>query len=60
MSRDAVHANAPPNKLIFPLNFRPLVGGWNLLYLHPGPLTGNAGAGEAQDGRQPRQGPLSC
>lgn len=37
MSRDAVHADAPANRLIFPLNFRPLVAGWNLLYLRPGP-----------------------
>jgi mono/diheme cytochrome c family protein len=37
MSRDPVRATAPANKLIFPLNFRPLIAGWNLLYLHPGP-----------------------
>jgi mono/diheme cytochrome c family protein len=37
MSRDAVQASAPANKLIFPLNFRPLLAGWNFLYLHPGP-----------------------
>ncbi|HEY3598634.1 MAG TPA: cytochrome c [Paraburkholderia sp.] len=33
MSRDPVHATAPADKLVFPLNFRPLVAGWNLLYL---------------------------
>lgn len=37
MSRDPVRATAPSNRLIFPLNFRPLIAGWNLLYLHPGP-----------------------
>jgi mono/diheme cytochrome c family protein len=36
MSRDPVHAVAPANELVFPLNFRPLVAGWNLLFL-PGP-----------------------
>ena len=35
MSRDAVQAVAPANHLIFPLNFRPLIAVWNLLYLHP-------------------------
>lgn len=34
MSRTPVRANAPANKLIFPLNFRPLLAVWNLLYLH--------------------------
>ena len=33
MSRDPIHATAPHNKLIFPLNFRPLVAFWNLLFL---------------------------
>ncbi|WP_438392297.1 c-type cytochrome [Caballeronia sp. DA-9] len=34
MSRTPVQATAPANKLIFPLNFRPLLAVWNLLYLH--------------------------
>jgi mono/diheme cytochrome c family protein len=34
MSRDPVHASPPPNKLVFPLNFRPIIAGWNLLFLH--------------------------
>jgi mono/diheme cytochrome c family protein len=38
MTRDPVVATAPANQLAFPLQFRPLVAGWNLLYLEPGPL----------------------
>jgi mono/diheme cytochrome c family protein len=37
MTRPAVHANAPPNRLPFPLNQRFVLAGWNLLYLSPGP-----------------------
>lgn len=36
MSRNAVQASAPANDLMFPFNFRPLVAGWNLLFLHAG------------------------
>jgi len=36
MSRDPVKASAPDNKLIFPLNFRPLVAFWNVMFLRPG------------------------
>ncbi|MEB0078295.1 cytochrome c [Pseudomonas sp. CCI3.2] len=36
MSRPPVHAIAPDNHLIFALNIRPLLAGWNLLFLHPG------------------------
>jgi mono/diheme cytochrome c family protein len=38
MSRTAVHAPAKANDLTFPLSFRPLVAGWNLLFLEPGAL----------------------
>ena len=38
MTRDPVQAKAPANRLMFPLQFRPLVAGWNMLYLHKGPL----------------------
>lgn len=38
MARTPVHAPAVPNELVFPLNFRPLVAGWNLLFLDEGPL----------------------
>jgi mono/diheme cytochrome c family protein len=34
MSRTPVEATAPANQLIFPLNIRPLLLGWNLLFLH--------------------------
>ena len=37
MRRDPVKAAAPPNDLIFPLNFRPLVAFWNVLFLRTGP-----------------------
>jgi mono/diheme cytochrome c family protein len=33
MTRDPVHATAPPNQLPFPLTFRALLAGWNLLFL---------------------------
>ncbi|MFL9919601.1 cytochrome c [Paraburkholderia fungorum] len=52
MSRDPVRATAPSNKLIFPLNFRPLIAGWNLLYLHPGP--------EALDSPDSPAGPIGA
>ncbi|WP_321869268.1 c-type cytochrome [Paraburkholderia tropica] len=38
MSREPVKATAPANALVFPLNFRPLVAFWNVLFLRPGPL----------------------
>lgn len=37
MTRTPVHAVAPHNQLMFPLQFRPLLAGWNLLFLHEGP-----------------------
>ena len=37
MTRPALHADAPPNRLPFPLNQRFVLKGWNLLYLRPGP-----------------------
>jgi mono/diheme cytochrome c family protein len=37
MSREPVQAKTPSNRLAFPLNFRPLVAGWNMLYLRRGP-----------------------
>ena len=36
MTRAPVHAPSPPNLLPFPLNWRPILAGWDLLYLHPG------------------------
>jgi mono/diheme cytochrome c family protein len=37
-----VKANAPANELIFPLNFRPLLAFWNILFLRPGPEAADA------------------
>ncbi|HWI78832.1 MAG TPA: cytochrome c [Ramlibacter sp.] len=42
MTRDPVQAKAPANRLMFPLQFRPLVAGWNMLYLNKGPLAQQA------------------
>jgi mono/diheme cytochrome c family protein len=42
MSREPVVASAPANQLIFPLNFRPLVAFWNVLFLRPGPRDADA------------------
>ncbi len=42
MTRTPVAAKAPGNDLIFPLGFRPLLAGWNLLYLRPGPESDDA------------------
>jgi mono/diheme cytochrome c family protein len=36
MTREPVAATAPANKLPFPLNLRPLLAGWNLLFLRTG------------------------
>lgn len=36
MTREPVHAPAPANKLIFPLNFRPPVAFWKMLFLRKG------------------------
>lgn len=42
MTREPVNATAPANELIFPLNFRPLLAFWNILFLHPGERAANA------------------
>jgi mono/diheme cytochrome c family protein len=39
MSGPAVHSPAMPNQMKFPMNIRPLVAFWNLLFLHTDPLT---------------------
>jgi mono/diheme cytochrome c family protein len=36
MTRDPVRQESPPNDLRFPLNFRPVIAGWKLLYLQNG------------------------
>jgi mono/diheme cytochrome c family protein len=38
MTRTPAQAHAPANHLRFPLQFRPVVAGWNLLYLKRGPV----------------------
>lgn len=35
MTREPVSSRAPENELRFPLNERPLIAGWKLLFLHP-------------------------
>jgi mono/diheme cytochrome c family protein len=37
MTREPADAVPPPNRLVFPLQFRPLLAGWNLLFLDVGP-----------------------
>ncbi|CAM3713804.1 Cytochrome c domain-containing protein [Bordetella sputigena] len=61
MTRTPVRAPAADNKLIFPLGFRPLIAGWNLLYLHPGPLPEDAShSAEWLRGRYLVEGPGHC
>jgi mono/diheme cytochrome c family protein len=38
MTRRPVHLEAPANRLIPPLGFRPLLAGWKMLFLHGGPV----------------------
>lgn len=38
MSVDPITYTAPQNHMVFPMNFRPLVSFWNLLFLHGDPL----------------------
>jgi mono/diheme cytochrome c family protein len=47
MSRDPVPAQIPANELRFPLNLRPLVAGWKLLFFRPGSYRPEAGQSEA-------------
>ncbi len=42
MTRPAAHAEPPPNKLMFPLGFRPLLAGWKLLFLRENAFVPNA------------------
>jgi mono/diheme cytochrome c family protein len=51
MTRDPAPAPVPQNQLRFPFQFRPLVAGWNMLYLDPGPVPPRtAGGAEWQRG----------
>jgi mono/diheme cytochrome c family protein len=49
MTRTPVRTNTPANRLTFPLQFRPLMAGWNLLFLDKGPRP-QVAAGEAGRG----------
>jgi len=39
MTREPVEARPPPNRLTFPVNFRPLLAMWKSLYFEPGRFT---------------------
>ena len=67
MARTPVHAPAKTNELTFPLNFRPLVAGWNFLFLDEGPLPSATPPQSAQSqsdawlrGRYLVEGPGHC
>ncbi len=47
MTRRAVAQTPPPNRLVFSLGFRPILAGWNLLFLHETPFTPSANQSEA-------------
>ncbi|HEY2863919.1 MAG TPA: cytochrome c [Casimicrobiaceae bacterium] len=36
MTREPVHALVPANRLVFPMNFRPLLSAWKTMFLHAG------------------------
>jgi mono/diheme cytochrome c family protein len=62
MARTPVQAPAKANQLTFPLGFRPLVAGWNLLFLQKGPLPAPATA-QSEDwlrGRYLVEGAAHC
>jgi mono/diheme cytochrome c family protein len=61
MTRPAVQARAPANDLKWPLDFRPLVAGWNLLYLKKGPMADQPGqTAEWNRGRNLVEGLAHC
>lgn len=61
MTRQAVRQEATPNELMFPLNFRPMVAFWNLLFLRPGELKPDpAMSAEWNLGRALVEGPGHC
>ncbi len=61
MSGPAVDSPAMQNNMNFPMNIRPLVSFWNLLFLHAKPLTPVARQSEAWNrGRYLVQGPGHC
>ncbi|WP_063840160.1 cytochrome c [Bradyrhizobium sp. LTSP885] len=42
MTRQPVHASPPANRLSFPLNYRPMIAGWKLLYFRGGDVDSDA------------------
>jgi mono/diheme cytochrome c family protein len=61
MTRPAVQARAPANRLKEPFGFRPLLAGWNLLFLHKGPLVDDPGqSAEWNRGRALAEGLAHC
>jgi len=61
LTRSAVSARAPANSLKWPLGFRPLIAGWNLLYLKKGPLADQPGqSAEWNRGRNLVEGLAHC
>ncbi len=61
MTRPAMQARAPANRLKEPFGFRPLIAGWNLLFLRKGPLTEDAGeSAEWNRGRALAEGLAHC
>ncbi|MBW6424629.1 c-type cytochrome [Rhizobium sp. XQZ8] len=47
MTRTPVKATAPKNELIFPLQFRPLLVGWNMLFFREGVMQPDSSQSEA-------------
>ncbi len=61
MTRPAVQARARANRLKEPFGFRPLVAGWNLLFLHKGPLIDDPGqSADWNRGRALAEGLAHC
>jgi nicotinate dehydrogenase subunit B len=61
MTRPAVQARAPANRLKEPFGFRPLLAGWNLLFLHKGPLVDDPGqSADWNRGRALAEGLAHC
>jgi mono/diheme cytochrome c family protein len=54
MTRPPIEQRPPPNRLVWPLDNRWLVAGWNLLYLHEGP------ANDSDRGRALAEGLAHC
>jgi mono/diheme cytochrome c family protein len=61
MTRPAVQARAPANRLKEPFGFRPMIAAWNLLFLRKGPLASDpAHAADWNRGRALAEGLAHC